>query len=366
VHLEWVTLAGFRSYTGVEWRPDRGTNLLVGDNGAGKTNLLEAVSYLATLRSFRGSPDEALVAHESDSAVLRGSVVRDDGDATTLIEIEVRRRGPRRVQVNRQRLGRVADLIGHVRIVAFLPEDLDIVKRGPGYRRDVLDEAAVQLWSGTYSDRMEFERALRQRNAFLKQGDHDPITLSVWDERLAQAAGRVMSRRVKATAAIEGHLTQAYREIAGGHSDVGVDYISSWSTSFDEARPASTFATEMAEALVVSRKADRDRRVTTVGPHRDEPRFLLDGHDARHHASQGEQRTLALAIRLATHRAISDVTDTLPILLLDDVFSELDPKRASALTDALPVTQTLITTADPSHVPVEGTSWKVKDGGIER
>lgn len=366
MHLEWVTLADFRSYAGVEWRPDRGTNILVGDNGAGKTNLLEAVSYLATLRSFRGSPDEALVAHESDTAILRGSVVRDDGDATTLIEIEVRRRGPRRVQVNRQRLPRVADLIGHARIVAFLPEDLDIVKRGPGYRRDVIDDAAVQLWPGTYPDRMEFERALRQRNAFLKQGDHDPVTLSVWDERLSQATGRVMSRRVKAIAAIESHLAQAYREIAGTDHMVNVDYVSTWASAFDETRPPARFAAEMDEALTSAHKADRDRRVTTVGPHRDEPRFLLDGHDARHHASQGEQRTLALAIRLATHRAIKDVTDTLPILLLDDVFSELDPTRGRALTHALPVAQTLITTADPSHVPVEGASWRVTEGGIER
>ena len=366
MHLEWVTLAGFRSYPGVEWRPDAGTNILVGDNGAGKTNLLEAVSYLATLRSFRNSPDDALVTHDADSAILRGSVVRDDGDTSTLIEIEVRRRGPRRVQVNRQRLARIADLIGHVRIVAFLPEDLDIVKRGPGYRRDVLDDAATQLWPATYSDRMEFERALRQRNAFLKQGDNDPMTLSVWDERLAQAAGRVMSRRVRAMAAISGHLSGAYRDIAADDIAVEVDYVSTWATTSEESRPAAMFAEEMAAALTGSRKADRDRRITTVGPHRDEPRFLLDGHDSRHHASQGEQRTLALAIRLATHRAISDATDTVPILLLDDVFSELDPRRGRALTGALPAAQTLITTADPAHVPLEGAIWRVTGGGIER
>jgi DNA replication and repair protein RecF len=365
VYLEWLTLAGFRSHAEVEWRPDPGTNVLVGLNAAGKTGLLEAVSYLATLRSFRGSPDEALVAHDENSGFLRGSIVRDDG-GSTLVEIEVRRRGPRRVQVNRQRLARTADLIGHVRIVAFLPEDLDLIKRGPAYRRDLLDDAAVQLWPASYSDRMEFERALRQRNAFLKQGERDPMTLSVWDERLAQASGRLMARRVRALAAISAHLGGAYAEVAGHDAGAEFEYRSSWATDFGQSRPGAAFAAEMQQALTAAQRADRDRRVTTRGPHRDEPAFLLGGHDSRHHASQGEQRTLALAVRLATHRAITAVTDTVPILLLDDVFSELDPSRARALTSALPVAQTMITTADPSHVPLEGVTWQVEDGRIGR
>ena len=364
MYLEWLTLGGFRSHEAVEWRPEPGINIVVGDNGAGKTNLLEAVSYLATLQSFRGSPDEALVAHHAEAAYVRGSVIRDDNEASTLIEIEIRRRGARRVLVNRQRLARAADLIGHVRIVAFLPEDLDLVKRGPAYRRDLLDEGAVQLWPGAYADRMEFDRALRQRNAFLKQGDRDPVTLSVWDERLAVATGRLMTRRVRALAAISRHLPAAYAEVAGAGEEVSLEYRSVWASGSEETRPAPAFTAEMQEALVRAHRTDRDRRVTTAGPHRDEPTFLLGGHDARHLASQGEQRTVALAVRLATHRAITEVTDTSPVLLLDDVFSELDPTRAAALTGALPVAQTLITTADPSHVPVRGASWQVAEGVI--
>lgn len=367
MHLEWLTLAGFRSYTSVEWRPDPGTNILVGDNGAGKTNLLEAVSYLASLRSFRGSPDDALVAHDAESGFVRGSVVRDgDDDTSTLIEIEIRRRGPRRVQVNRQRLARAADLLGHVRMVAFLPEDLDLIKRGPAHRRDLLDDAAVQLWTASHADRMEFERALRQRNAFLKQGDNDPMTLSVWDERLTQAAGRLMSRRVRAIGAIGRHLGGAYSEIAHTATSIELEYRSTWTDHTSDTTPVAAFTADMQQALTGAQRTDRDRRVTTVGPHRDEPTFLLNGRDARHHSSQGEQRTLALAVRLATHRAISDVTDTTPILLLDDVFSELDPGRGEALTAALPDCQTLITTADPSHVPLDGMSWRVDAGTVSR
>lgn len=360
MQLEWLSLGGFRSHAELDWHPDPGTNVLVGDNGAGKTNLLEAVSYLATLRSFRGAPDEALVAYGAESAVVRGSVAHIS--TTTLIEIEIRRRGPRRVQVGRQRLARTADLIGHVRMVAFLPEDLDLIKRGPAHRRDLLDDAAIQLWPGTYADRSEFERALRQRNAFLRQGVEDAVTLSVWDERLAQAAGRLMVRRARAVHALERHLAGAYAEVAGGEIPIGLDYRSSWVTGIAEERAAAGYVDEMQAALVAARRTDRERRVTTVGPHRDEPTFLLAGRDARHHASQGEQRTMALAVRLSTHRAIHAVTGTSPILLLDDVFSELDPGRAAALTGALPVAQTLITTADPSHVPVDGARWSVNAG----
>lgn len=364
MHLEWLNLAAFRNHSSLEWQPDPDTNVLVGDNGAGKTNLLEAVSYLATLRSFRAAPDETLVSFDAESAVIRGSVVHPE--ASTLIEIEIRRRGQRRVQVNRQRPVRSTDLIGHVRIVAFLPEDLDLIKRGPAFRRDLFDDAAIQLWPASYADRMEFERALRQRNAFLKQGENDPVTLSVWDERLAQAAGRLMARRVRAVHALERHLERAYDEVAHEPTPVRLDYRSLWAKETGEERPAGAYAVDMAKALIGAARADRERRVTTVGPHRDEPTFLLGGHDARFHASQGEQRTLALGIRLATHRAIGEVTDTSPILLLDDVFSELDPWRAKALTGALPRAQTLITTADPSHVPVEGVSWSVTGGGVTR
>ncbi len=336
--------------------------MLVGDNGAGKTNLLEAVSYLATLRSFRGAPDEALIAHDQQTAVVRGTV--DHAAASTLIEIELRRRTPRRVQVNRTRLARAADLIGHVRMVSFLPEDLDVVKRGPALRRDLLDEAAVQLWPGAYADRAEFERALRHRNAFLKQGMDDPVTLSVWDERFCQSAGRLMVRRARARSALSAHLGAAYEAVAGERRGAELAYGSAWASALDPSRGGVEYVEELRSGLDRARRTDRERRQTTVGPHRDDPAFLLDGHDARHHASQGEQRTLALAVRLATHRAIAEVVGAPPILLLDDVFSELDPTRAAALTGALPIAQTLITTADPAHVPLQGTRWRVTAGEV--
>lgn len=362
MHLAWISLAEFRSYTALEWTPDTGVNVLVGHNGAGKTNLLEGIGYLSTLRSFRRAPDEAMVAFEAESAYIRGEVV--DGDSSSVIEIELRRRGGRRALVNTQRLARAADLLGHVRLVAFLPEDLDIVKRGPSYRREFLDDLAVQLWPGSHVDQAEFDRALRQRNAFLKHGADDDLTLSVWDERLSQAGGKVMARRARAVQATLAHLSDAHATVAGGTATVGVDYRSDWGGTLDPDVSSGEHASVLAAELAGRRSHDRERRVTSVGPHRDEPILLLNGHDARYQASQGEQRTIALALRLASHLAILDVAGVSAVLLLDDVFSELDPERAGALTGALPRAQTFVTTAHPQDVPLPGRWWTVSEGVV--
>lgn len=361
--LDWVALEGFRSYTELEWHPDPGVNVLVGPNGAGKTNLLEAVGYLANLRSFRGVSDDGLIHHDADSGVVRGQV--ESGDASSLIEVELRRNGPRRALVNRSRLGRTADLLGYIRVVTFLPDDLDIVKRGPGYRRAFLDAVAIQLWPGSYLDQAEFQRALRQRNVFLKQRSNDMVTLSVWDERLAQAGAKVMARRARAASVLLPHLVSAHTEIADDQSEIGVRYESDWGGDLNPGITVSEFAARLAQVLGERRSRDLERRVTTSGPQRDEPIFTHDGYDLRYHGSQGEQRTIALSLRLASHRAVEASTGAPPLLLLDDVYSELDPQRAEALTHALPLSQTLVTTADPAQVPLEGASWQVREGTVK-
>lgn len=364
MRVDWVSLVNFRSYPELEWRPDAGVNLLIGPNGAGKTNLLEAVAFLASLKSFRSAPDSALIADDTDSAVLRSGLVGEGRER--LIEIEVPRKGGRRTQVDKTRLRRTADLLGVLRVVAFLPEDLDMVKRGPAHRRDLLDEIAVQLWPTAHLDQAEYDRALRQRNAFLKQGHPDEATLAVWDSRLAQAGGRVLARRSRVAETLSPLLGGAYSEVAGEDVTADLTYLPSWSGELDDAS-AADFASRLAEALELSRRTDYERRMTTVGPHRDEPGFSIDGYEARVHGSQGEQRTMALAVKLAAHRAVTATVGETPILLLDDVFSELDPSRSSALARALPgETQTMITSAQPEDIPISGTVWKVSEGVVAR
>jgi DNA replication and repair protein RecF len=358
--LLWIALRDFRSYPELTWRPEPGVNILVGPNGVGKTSLLEAIAYLGTMRSFRGAPDEALIAAGAESAVVRGEVTRGEGSA--LIEVELGRRRSRRARLDRKILPRVTDLLGVVRLVTFLPEDLEMVKGGPGARRDLLDELAVQLWPATHLDQAEFDRALRQRNSFLKGFDRPEATLEVWDLRLAQAAARVMGRRAWAAQALTARLEKIYEIVAGAPAAIELTYESDWGGTLDPSTPAAVWTEALAESLARRRRADLELRTTGAGPHRDDPVFRLAGRPARFQSSQGEQRTLALALRLASHEAITDQVGSPPLLLLDDVFSELDPERAHALTAALPDAQTMISTTRSEDVPLSGRSWLVSEG----
>lgn len=360
-----MELIEFRSYAHLHWRPDSGVNLLIGPNGAGKTNALEAVAYLATLRSFRNVTDDGLIADGADRAYVRGGVARADGRGEGRVEAELVRGGARRTQVDGQRLRRIADLTEVLRVVTFLPDDLDIVKRGPSRRRDLLDEAAIQLRPAAAADFAEFDRALRQRNAFLRSGADDEVTLSVWDERLSQAGGRVMARRANTMAELASHIEDSYRTVGDDRASLQIVYGSEWGASPDPTVGASAQAARLAEAVASRRRHDMERRVTSAGPHRDDPILTLDGHDVRVHGSQGEQRTTALALRLAVHRSVTERVGSPPVLLLDDVFSELDQGRAERLAAALPEAQTLISSARPEDVPIRGKRWDVSPGRLE-
>ena len=361
MRLAWLDLANFRSYSVLRWEPDPEVNVIVGPNGAGKTNLLEAIGYLTTLRSLRGAGDDAVVRSGEQAAVVRGETER--GDSTALVELEISARGRNRVLVNKRRPNRVADLLGEVRAVTFLPDDLDLVKRGPAHRRQLLDDLSVQLNPTAALDLSEFERALRQRNSLLRQShgrDPDPVTLAVWDTRMSQAGARVVLRRRTAMSAIAARVTDSYEQLAGERTEVGMSYQTTWGDGDDE----TSVARALEEALERSRRADRDRRTTTVGPHRDEPLLFIGRRPARTLASQGEQRTLALSLRLAAFGAVADVIGEQPLLLLDDVFSELDMRRATALRAALPVAQVFVTTARDEEVPIAGRRWDVTPGAV--
>ena len=359
--LNWISLADFRSYPELRWSPDPGINILVGNNGAGKTNLLEAIAYLARLSSFRGAPDDALVADPATAGVVRGEVTK--GEGTALIELEIKRRGGRRARLDGKSLQRAADLLGVLRVVAFLPEDLDLVKGSPSGRRSLLDDLAIQLWPAAHQDQAEYERSLRQRNAYLKSGERDQTTLDVWDTRLAQAGARLMGRRARAAATLAASVAGVYSKVAQTDSEVTIEYESEWGGSLDPSTPSSDWTADLTSALAARRRVDLELRLTGAGPHRDDPVLHLDGRPARHQSSQGEQRTLALALRIAAHRAIADQIDSDPLLLLDDVFSELDPSRAEALTSALPPgAQITITTTRPEEIPLEGKAWRVEPG----
>jgi DNA replication and repair protein RecF len=357
--LDWIELRDFRSYRELRIEPDPGVNVFVGSNGSGKTNLLEAIAYLSMLRSFRGSPDELLIARGHEAAIVRGEVTRHDSRS----RVEVSIGQIRKVLINGRRPTRISDMLGHLRVSRFLPDDLDIVKRGPAYRRGFLDDTALQLWPGFYGDIRDFERALRQRNALLKTRRPDRFTLQVWDDRLSHVGARLMERRAKAARMLFERVQTIYRRLSDTQSTVTLDYQSDWGGSIDEVG-FDELRTRLKESLEDRHAGDLERRQTSVGPHRDDPVFVLEDLPARMAASQGEQRTLVLSLRLAAHETVTEAVGEMPILLLDDVFSELDETRTSALASALPATQTFITTARPEDVPVAGQRWDVGDGSI--
>ena len=262
------------------------------------------------------------------------------GARALLLEAELALRGRSRMQLNRQPVKRRRDLLDALAVTVFSPDDLVLVKGGPGERRRWLDDAAVALDHQVEPIRSDVERILKQRNALLKQcrGRLDAaaaLTLEVWDDRLSRAGEALAERRAAALAELVPRLTEAYRDLAGHPLPIDAAYEATWRDQ------------GLAGALAAVRDQDLRRGVTTVGPHRDEVAFRLDGLPARTHASQGEQRSLALSLRLAVHRAVTEVTGESPVLLLDDVLSELDDDRTEALLAHLPPGQTLLTTAGP-------------------
>lgn len=339
MRVDRVWLTDFRNWRELDLALAPGVTVVTGDNGEGKTTVLEALAYLATLRSFRGAPREALVRHGCSRAVVRAEGERDG--RRLLLEAELHVAGRDRVLVNRRPLARARDLLGALRVSVFSPDDLVLVKGPPAARRELLDATVLAVSPRHERTLAELDRILRQRNALLRQaqGRLTPeiaATLDVWDARLAVAGEAVAGLRQRLVERLGPLVAHAYGRLAGEPGSVTIAYRAPWMQGGG-----------LAAALLAARDEDLRRGQTTVGPHRDELDVTLDGRPARTGASQGEQRCLALALRLAAHELVTEAVGSPPVLLLDDVFSELDPARARALCAHLPSGQAVLTTAGP-------------------
>ncbi|MGB0469549.1 MAG: DNA replication/repair protein RecF [Ilumatobacteraceae bacterium] len=337
--VEHLELVDFRNYRQATFDLTAGTTCVVGQNGQGKTNLAEALAYLSGLTSFRQAPSDALIRVGADQAIIRAQIVEADG-RQSLVEVEISRVGRGRVQVNRQRLQRTRDLLGTVRTSVFSPDDLTLVKGGPSERRRFLDDTLVALATKNDALRLEVDRVLKQRNTLLRQcggrlDDDASTTLDVWDSRLVDVGERLGRGRAALVERLRPLVAEAYQQLAGESNTVSLAYDPQWRHE------------GLAAALAAARRDDVRRGVSTVGPHRDDVDLSVNELPARTHASQGEQRTLALSLRLGAHRLVTDHVGSSPILILDDVLSELDNDRATALLGELPAGQVVITTAAP-------------------
>jgi DNA replication and repair protein RecF len=346
VSLRRLELTDFRIFPQASFVPEReGTTVLTGANGTGKTSVLEALAYLGSRRSFRGAPLEALVRGGAGSAIVRAEF--EGADSPVTVEAEIRPGGRARTQVNHKVRTARKDLAAAAPCTVFSPVDLALVSGAPRGRRDLLDDALGALDAPGARAADDVERVLRQRGALLRQAAGRPTpevtaSLDVWDQRLAEAGARLVSARAALAAALAELVGVAYARLAGapGEHLVSMSYAPSWQG-------------DLRAALAASRQEDVRRAVNTVGPHRDDLVLGVEGREARTHASQGEQRCLALALRLGVHRLVCARTPLRPVLLLDDVFSELDPARSRALVEELPAGQSIVTTAVPLPAGME-------------
>jgi DNA replication and repair protein RecF len=378
VHLTRLALTDFRSYADVSVELGPGVTTFTGLNGEGKTNLVEAVGYLATLGSHRVATDAPLVRHGAERAVIRAAVTAIHGSA--LVEMELNPGRANRVRLNRAALPRPRDVLGTVRTVLFAPEDLALVKGDPGERRRFLDDLLVATAPRYAGVRADYERVLRQRTALLKSAgtkghlrgparESVTATLDAWDAQLARAGAPLLAGRMRLVTALRPHVSTAYDAVSGGRSGDGS--AMSYRASVDAIGPddqAQVLEAAMLKALAGVRASELDRGVCLVGPHRDELELSVGGLPARGYASHGESWSLALALRLASFALLREGGED-PVLILDDVFAELDAGRRERLaTLVADAEQVLITAAVPADVPglLTGPRFHVQAGVISR
>ena len=366
MRLTHLSLRDFRSYTEVELALEPGVTALVGPNGQGKTNLVEAIGYLATLSSHRVAADAPLVRLGAERAVVRGNVTR--GSRAMLVEVEISPGKANRARVNRAPVPRPRDVLGILRTVLFAPEDLALVRGDPSERRRFLDDLLVSRHPRYAAVRADYERVLRQRSALLKtaRSGGDLRTLDVWDGHLAQHGAALLAGRLELVGALAPPAVEAFAEVAPSSEPIACTYRS----SLDGELP--TDAGQLQELLLAAlegvRRQEVERGVCLVGPHRDDLELSLGAGPAKGYASHGESWALALALRLASYRLLV-ADDVEPVLILDDVFAELDTRRREALAAvAKRAEQVLVTAAVAADVPdgLDGVRFTVSGGQVTR
>ncbi|MFI2210384.1 DNA replication/repair protein RecF [Streptomyces sp. NPDC020141] len=401
MHVTHLSLADFRSYARVEVPLDPGVTSFVGPNGQGKTNLVEAVGYLATLASHRVSSDAPLVRVGAQRAVIRAAVTQ--GERSQLVELELNPGKANRARINRSSQVRPRDVLGIVRTVLFAPEDLALVKGDPGDRRRFLDELVTARSPRMAGVRSDYDRVLKQRNTLLKSAamarrhgasktGADLSTLDVWDQHLARTGAELLARRLELISALQPLADKAYESLAPGGGPIVLEYRSSADAAAGAAAPGEAagepagglpsdalpasglgpgreelYARLMA-ALGGSRKQEIERGVTLVGPHRDELVLKLGRLPAKGYASHGESWSYALALRLASYELLRS-EGAEPVLVLDDVFAELDARRRERLAELVaPGEQVLVTAAVDDDVPgvLAGARYSVSGGEVAR
>jgi DNA replication and repair protein RecF len=381
VHLTRLALTDFRSYAAADVELEPGVSTFTGANGQGKTNLVEAAAYVATFGSHRVATDAPLIRRGAQRAILRAAVT--SAGRASLVEIEINQGKANRVRLNRVPLPRPREALGTLRCVLFAPEDLAMVKGDPDQRRRYLDDLLVATRPRFAGIRADYERVLRQRTALLKSAramaarGKVPGALEVWDDQLVTRGAELTAGRLELTAALRPLVAKAYAAVSGEDLGAGMSYRQAsagpsgavrdlGNDNSDPSADPAALADGLRQALERVRRAELERGVCLVGPHRDELELRVGDLPARGYASQGESWSLALALRLAAYDLLRSAGDD-PVLILDDVFAELDGGRRERLAGLVSgAEQVLVTAAVAADVPgpLAGRRFEVADGAI--
>ncbi len=379
MHVSALSLTDFRCYAEVSLDLRPGVTSFIGPNGQGKTNLVEAIGYAATLDSHRVSTDAPLVRLGAERAIVRVEVARDE--RTSLIEVEINPGRANRARINRSPVPRPREVLGVLRTVLFAPEDLALVKGDPSERRRFLDDLLVARAPRMSAVRSDYDRVLKQRNALLKtasvarrggSGAGEALrTLEVWDTHLATLGAELLAARLDLVGAIAPLVDKAYDTVSSGSGPATLDYVSSLGPDVDLVADRTILTGEILAAIERRRRDELDRGLSLVGPHRDDLVLRLGPAPAKGYASHGESWSYALALRLASYDLLRNDGSPggEPVLVLDDVFAELDVERRARLAGIVAdAEQVLVTAAVEADVPgvLVGDRVEVAAGEVSR
>lgn len=327
-----IELADYRNYHSLVMNFSEGTNILYGDNAQGKTNILEAVYVAATTKSHRGSKDREIVSFDREESHIRIYIEKEGVE--TRVDMHLRKNKSKGIAIDGQKIKKAADLLGICNVVFFSPEDLGIIKNGPGERRRFVDMELCQLDSFYLYNLNHYNKIVNQRNRLLRDMYMNPDlkdTLGIWDMQLVSYGSKIIERRKLFVEQLNEIICEIHRKISGGREEIHIEY--------NPDVELDSFETK----LKCSQDRDIKAKITSVGPHRDDFSFFIEDMDVRKYGSQGQQRTAALSLKLSEIELVKKVTRDTPVLLLDDVLSELDSRRQNYLLNSIGGIQTIIT-----------------------
>ena len=357
MYIKSIDLEKFRNYDHIHIDLEKGVNIFYGENAVGKTNILESIYICGTTKSHRGSKDKEIIKFDNNESHIR--LLFEKNEIDYQIDMHLRNNSSKGIAVNGIKLKKAAELLGIMNVILFSPEDLSIIKNGPSDRRKFVDTELCQLDKVYLYNLTNYNKVINQRNNLLKDiGFHPELkdTLEIWDSQLVSLGNKIIDRRKKFVDELNDIIYQIHKNLTGNKEDLLIKYAPNVEIEYFE------------EKLLKNREKDIKYKLTSVGPHRDDFDFFINNNDAKKFGSQGQQRTVALSLKLSEIQLIKNITGNTPILLLDDVLSELDSNRQNYLINSIGDIQTIITCTGldefiDSRIKMD-TVYKVRDNRL--